>query len=177
MDFTSAGSAASASPEPCSAPCTTLAPPRSKPCTKASGVSSASWAVSPSSSSSAPAPHREQPHGGPSGTGVVMSIAESEVGSRTGSIVGAIGGAIVGSVVGGQIGSGFGRTVASTARQYRRVDDRQQHGIADGGGPKWTITVRFSDGIDRDIRSKTPPEVRPGRQGQRGQWGDPAPTR
>jgi hypothetical protein len=48
------------------------------------------------------------------------------------------------------------------SRQYRRVDDRQQHGIADGGGPKWTITVRFSDGIDRDIRSKTPPEVRPG---------------
>ena len=55
------------------------------------------------------------PHGGPSGTGVVMSIAESEVGSRAGSIVGAIGGANVGPVVGGQNGRRLGRPGAPTA--------------------------------------------------------------
>ena len=102
------------------------------------------------------------PHGGPSGTGVVMSIAESEVGSRTGSIVGAIGGAIVGSVVGGQIGSGFGRTVASTAGSIGASMIGSSMGSRMAADREWTITVRFSDGIDRDIRSKTPPEVRPG---------------
>ena len=88
---------------------------------------------------------------GPSGTGVVMSIAESEIGSRTGSIVGAIGGAVIGSVIGGQIGSGLGRTVAATTASIGGSMAGSALGSRAAADHVWDVTVRFADGIDRDI--------------------------
>lgn len=99
---------------------------------------------------------------GPSGNGVVMSIAESEVGSTTGRVVGAIGGAVIGSMLGSKIGAGSGRTAASLAASIGGSMAGGALGSRALADHYWDVSVRFSDGVDRDVRVKDRPNYGPG---------------
>ncbi len=97
-----------------------------------------------------------------SGVGTVQSIREAQEGSTTGNVVGAIGGALLGGWLGSNIGGGTGRTIATGvgavggALAGRSVGNKMSQATA------WYVTVRFDDGIDRQIRVEQPPNYRPG---------------
>ena len=98
----------------------------------------------------------------PSGNGVVMSIAESEVGSTTGRVVGAIGGAVIGSMLGSKIGAGSGRTAASLAASIGGSMAGSALGSRALADHYWDVSVRFADGVDREMRVKDRPNYGPG---------------
>jgi len=97
-----------------------------------------------------------------SGLGVVRSITESQQGSTTGNVVGAVGGALLGGFLGSKIGGGSGKTIATGVGAVGGALAGKSVGEKATTATVWDVTVRFDDGIDRQIRVTQPPTYRPG---------------
>lgn len=99
---------------------------------------------------------------GYSGVGTVQSIAESEESSTTGNVVGAIGGALLGGWLGSNIGGGTGKTIATGVGAVGGALAGKSVGGKMSKATVWYVTVRFDDGIDRQLRVTDRPTYRPG---------------
>jgi outer membrane lipoprotein SlyB len=97
-----------------------------------------------------------------SGVGTVQSIRESHEGSTTGNVVGAVGGALLGGWLGSNIGGGTGRTIATGVGAVGGAMAGRSAGNKMSSATVWYVTVRFDDGIDREIRVDQSPSYRPG---------------
>jgi outer membrane lipoprotein SlyB len=96
------------------------------------------------------------------GTGQVMSIRETQQTSSGAQVVGTLGGAIAGALLGSQIGGGSGQIIAGTVGSVGGAMAGSAIANHAGAETVWDITVRFDDGIDRTIRVRERPAVRPG---------------
>lgn len=98
----------------------------------------------------------------PSGTGTVVSIRETQETSTGASIVGAVGGALIGGLIGSQFGGGSGQTIATAVGSIGGSMAGSAVANHAGAEPVWDIVVRFDDGIERVVRVRDRPTVRPG---------------
>jgi len=96
------------------------------------------------------------------GTGQVMAIRETQQTSDGARVVGTLGGAIAGALIGSQIGGGSGQIIAGTIGSVGGAMAGSAIANHAGAALVWDITVRFDDGIDRTIRVRERPTVRPG---------------
>jgi outer membrane lipoprotein SlyB len=96
------------------------------------------------------------------GTGVVQTIVETSQASGGSTAVGAIGGALVGGWLGSQVGGGTGQTIATAAGGVAGSMAGASVAAKSSAKPVWRVTVRFEDGINRDVVLQERPNFRPG---------------
>jgi outer membrane lipoprotein SlyB len=96
------------------------------------------------------------------GTGVVVSIGESQQADSTKGMVGAIGGALVGGWLGSQVGGGTGQVIATAAGSIAGSMAGGSMAAKGSAQTVWRVSVRFEDGIDRGFTVTQQPNYRPG---------------
>jgi outer membrane lipoprotein SlyB len=96
------------------------------------------------------------------GTGVVQTIVETQQASGGSTAVGAIGGALIGGWLGSQVGGGTGQTIATAAGGVAGSMAGGSVAAKASAKPVWRVTVRFEDGINRDVVLQERPNFRPG---------------
>ena len=102
------------------------------------------------------------PQSPPSGVGSVVSIHESQQTSTEARVLGSVGGAIAGGLLGSTIGGGSGQTIATVLGSVGGSIAGSAIAKHAGAETVWDVTVRFDDSIDRTIRVRERPTVRPG---------------
>lgn len=96
------------------------------------------------------------------GNGTVVSISESQESSQTADVVGAVGGALLGGFLGSKIGGGTGQTIATGVGAVGGAMAGKAVAGNVAAEPVWRVVVRFEDGIDRTITTRTRPNFRVG---------------
>jgi outer membrane lipoprotein SlyB len=96
------------------------------------------------------------------GTGVVVAIGESQQADATSGMVGAIGGAVVGGWLGSKVGGGSGQVIATTAGSVAGSMAGGSIAAKSSAKTVWRVSVRFEDGIDRQLTVEQRPNYRPG---------------
>jgi outer membrane lipoprotein SlyB len=99
---------------------------------------------------------------GPSGSGVVQSIQETQKTSTGAAVVGAVGGAVLGGLLGSTIGGGSGQTIATAVGSIGGSMAGSAVAGKAGAETVWIVNVRFDDGIDRAVTVAQRPNFRPG---------------